>query len=99
MTAGLSTRRTAAATVLADYTRQINNPDRGGITGYDWAVWAGQLASELQSLIAAIDDIPAGDFSVMVAEIRAIFQTFAWETGDRQAALERIEAIVHGDDE
>ena len=96
--ARLSARRTAAAAVLADYTRQINDPHRGAITGYDWAVWAGRLASELQSLIAAIDDIPAGDFSVMVAEIRAIFQTFVWETGDRQAALERIEAIVHEGD-
>ena len=93
MSAELAARVTAAAAVLGDYVREVNSQGRD-ITGYDWAVWAGRLAAEVRSLIDGIADIPAGDFSVMVAEIQAIFQAFVWETGDRQAALQRIEAIV-----
>lgn len=32
----------------------------------------------------------------MVAEIRAIFAAFDWESDDRQYALEEIERIVEG---
>jgi len=68
----LAARRTAAAAVLADFGRS----GRGELICGDWQDWALRLAAELRSLIAGIDDIPAGDPAAVLAAIGAFFDTF-----------------------
>jgi hypothetical protein len=94
MNAELPARRRSASAVLAYF----GGWTRGDLVSGDWQEWALRLAAELQSLIASVDEIPAGDPAAVLAQVRAIFDTFDWTTDDRQYALEQIEEIVNGDD-
>jgi hypothetical protein len=93
VSAELSVRRTGARAALADFGRWY----WGEIIPGDWQSWSFRLAAELRSLIASIDDIPAGDPVLVLAEIGAFFDAFDWQNCDLQAALERTEEIVNGD--
>lgn len=97
MSAELAARRTAAAAVLADYQRETSGADTA-----DLALWAARMADMLSHVLAVLDEGDQADAqfptaAVQLAEIRLVFDAFDWETGDRQYALEAIEAIVSGD--
>ena len=95
--AELAARRTAAAAVLADYTRAVATADVA-----DRALWGARLADMLTYVLAGLD---AEDGTPMrpqgaaeqLEEIRLVLEAFDWETDDRQYALEQIDGIVNGD--
>jgi hypothetical protein len=99
VSAELSARRTAARAVLGDYTHEV---DTARLLGWDTAMWAARLADMLRHVLDILDegDRAAAQFpaaAVRLAEIRLVLAAFDWETGDRQYALEAIDAIVNGD--
>jgi hypothetical protein len=92
----LAARRTAAAAVLGDYTREA-----AGAETADLALWAARMADMLRHVLAVLDDgdRAAAQFptaAVQLAEIRLVLEAFDWETDDRQYALEQIGEIVNG---
>jgi hypothetical protein len=96
VSAELAARRTAAAAVLADYTREAYTARIG-----DLALWAARMADMLRHVLALLDegDQAAAQFptaAVQMSEIRLVLTAFDWETDDRQYALEQIDQIVNG---
>jgi hypothetical protein len=57
---------------------------------------AAPLAAAVKELLPLIGDQATDPATVQLAQIRAIFDTFDWQTDDRQYALEQIEDIVMG---
>ena len=99
MSAELAARRTAAAAVLGDYTREV---DTSRLLGWDTAMWAARLADMLRHVLDILDegDQAAEQFpaaAVQLAEIRLVLTAFDWETDDRQYALEQIDDILRGE--
>jgi hypothetical protein len=98
MSAELDARRVAAATVLADYHRWALGDTIEG----DWQTWAGRLAQHLLLVLDQINSEPSCEpahecqAGARLAEIRAVFEVFDWDTDDRQYALEQIEQILMG---
>jgi hypothetical protein len=97
VSAELAARRTAAAAVLGDYTREAYTARTG-----DLALWAARMADMLRHVLDVLDegDQAAEQFpaaAVQLAEIRTVLEAFDWETDDRQYALEAIDAIVNRD--
>jgi len=95
VSAELAARRTAAAAVLADYSREAATADTA-----DLALWAARLADMLGHVLAVLDDgdqaaaqFPAA--AAQLADIRLVLDAFDWETDDRQYALERIDDIAN----
>ena len=101
MSAELAARRTAAAAVLGDFRRAVDEFIDDGtrtVPRPDYSMWAFRLASEVLSLLQRreTEDAEPGP-AAQLAEIRLVFDAFDWETDDRQYALEQIEQIVNGD--
>jgi hypothetical protein len=87
--AELAARRTAAAAVLADYTRAVATADVA-----DRALWGARLADMLALLLAELGAQPSGA-AEQLEEIRLVLEAFDWEFSDRQLALEEIDRIVN----
>ena len=106
MSPELSARRTAAAAVLADFKREtgkyLDDPAKA-TPRPDYSMWAWRLASELGSVLQRLDDeaeirhveTDFAEAGAQLAGIRTVCSDFDWETGDRQYALEAIDAIVN----
>ena len=96
MSAELAARRTAAAAVLADYTRAADGADVAGR-----ALWAARLAGMLAYVLSALDALDGAPVPAegQLGEIRLVLEAFDWETDDRQYALEQIGQIVSGGDQ
>jgi hypothetical protein len=100
VSAELAAARTAAAAVLADfrsaYNRYLGDPVNAPCP--DYPVWALRLAQHLQYVLDA-PGAEAASFlaAAQLAGVRVVLEAFDWETGDRQYALEQIDAIVSGD--
>ena len=92
MSIEMDARVAAAAAVLADF--RTTTLDLPGVP--DWHLWSLRLAQVLADVLEQIDADPDGR---KLAQVRAIFDTFCWETDDRQYALEQIEDTVMGDGE
>ena len=96
MSAELAARRAAARAVLSDYVNGAGSADPDALS-----MEAARLADALANLLAVLGegDRAAAQFptaAVQLAEISLVLEAFDWETGDRQYALEAIEAIVDG---
>jgi hypothetical protein len=94
VSAELAARRTAAAAVLGDYTREADTGDTA-----DLALWAARMADMLRHVLAALNDgdQAAEQFpnaAAQLTEIRLVLDAFDWETDDRQYALEQIDQIA-----
>ena len=96
MSADLAARRAAAASVLADYNRELRTAPLSRPPGREWML---RLATELESLLTALDDGDAvSEDAGKLAAIRAVLAAFDWEHDERQYALEEIERIAAGGD-
>jgi hypothetical protein len=96
VSAELAARCTAAAAVLADYGREVDEANETGHTELRlaWPVWAGRLASALRSLLEQLDTDPT---SGQLEQVRLVLdQVFGDEYADRQYALEEIDDILRG---
>ena len=97
VSAELAARRTAAAAVLADYTREAATAGTA-----DRALWAARLADALRYVL---DELDAGDraaarfpaAAVQLAEIRLVLDAFDWE-GDRWRPVRRCSCGLEGSD-
>jgi hypothetical protein len=104
VTAELAARRTAAAAVLGDFRRAdaafFGSRPRTAPQP-DYSDWGARLATELASLLRRLEAEAAEAAPFLVAAhlaaVRVVLEAFDWETGDRQYALEQIDAIVRGD--
>ena len=105
MSAELSARRTAAAAVLADYERAVED-HRLGIGPSDaatFAEWSGRLSYHVGSLLGQLDTETPGPLEQLgaeavlrqLAQIRLVLdQVFGDEYADRQYAIEQIDDIL-----
>jgi hypothetical protein len=100
VSAELAARRTAAAAELAAFRRAadefIDDATRA-VPRPDYSMWAFLLGQHLGSLLQPLEAAEPELAAAKLEEIRTVLQVLDSETGDRQYALEQIDAIVNGD--
>jgi len=108
VTAELTARITAARATTADFRRATAMPGATGYGAADWQVWTLRLDHALTAVLhmldtpatlitraAARDRAAADPGARKLAAIRAVLDSFDWESGDLQYALEAIDRLLN----
>jgi hypothetical protein len=91
----------ATLTLYAAFKASDDGRVRNG-SGLAWQYWADRLAEALALLVdmvpGPLEQLGAEAAARQLEQIRAVFDTFDWQTDDPAFALEAVQDIVSGRD-